>query len=34
MLRAHEAMNGAIAQGNLATDRVEAFMAGEATEYP
>ncbi len=27
MLRAHEAMNGSIAQGNLATDRVDAFMA-------
>jgi phospholipase C len=27
MLRAHEAMGGAIAQGNLATDRVDAFMA-------
>jgi phospholipase C len=27
MLRAHQAMNGAIAQGNLATDRADAFMA-------
>ena len=27
MLRAHEAMNGSIAQGKLATDRVDAFMA-------
>jgi hypothetical protein len=27
MLRAHEAMGGAIAQGNLATDRADAFMA-------
>jgi phospholipase C len=26
MLRAHEAMTGAIAQGNLATDRADAFM--------
>jgi phospholipase C len=29
MLRAHEAMNGSIAQGKLATDRVDAFMAGK-----
>jgi hypothetical protein len=27
MGRAHEAMDGAIAQGNLATDRLNAFMA-------
>jgi phospholipase C len=27
MLRAHEAMNGAIAQGDLASDRADAFMA-------
>ncbi len=26
MLRAHEAMAGAIGQGKLATDRVDAFM--------
>ena len=27
MTRAHEAMDGAIAQGNLATDRLDAYMA-------
>ena len=27
MLRAHEAMGGAFAQGKLATDRADAFMA-------
>ena len=27
MLRAHQAMDGAIAQGNLATDRADAFLA-------
>lgn len=31
MLRAHEAMGGAIAQGKLATDRVDAFMAEKQT---
>jgi phospholipase C len=34
MLRAHEAMTGAIAQGNLATDRVKAFMAEKLAAGP
>jgi hypothetical protein len=39
MLRAHEAMGGSIAQGNLATDRMDAFIAekrsaGTATPPP
>jgi hypothetical protein len=34
ILRSHEAMAGAIAQGDLATDRAEAFMAERRTKHP
>ena len=34
MARAHEAMGGAIAQGKLATDRLDAYMAEKRTALP
>lgn len=34
MGRSHEAMRGAIAQGNLATARLDAYMAEKRTAVP